>query len=376
MAVSSGMPDVDLVVVGSSEDLYDFGVATLTVSIEIHMVRDFGSASIRQLSRRLRSELEAALDDTVRAMVADFQSAVNRAGVGESPPGSLMRERGIIGFADPIEAEQTEIGALLWIHTTFVVGVPDEQDVAATHRSLSALLPSFSVRVDLPGASVSPGLQVSVGVFGHDSETGGQSADALKQVMGDLNAWWTAVWHVDHLMFRFLSEVRSRRRVTSRRALEQQAQAIEELHDHVTLLQTLLDTFTLNLAGRERGIWDAGAQLWWLDKNMGALTTKMQALRSFHASIATELQTRASKRLEMLLAVFTVFGAVGSVAGVAQFVWPSPGDMGQAGRAAVMLTSSMAAMTFFLIVVVLRPRHRHRHRGLPSGADTVDSPVR
>ena len=360
-------------VLAVKHNLFDFGVATLDVSFELTSLKPYTSDEVRDSSALLRAELEAALGPEVRRMTEEFRGAVSTADLGRADPTTLMKEDATIGIGG-LADDDGEYGRLLWIHTVYLLACAAGEDLVDAHHEIRQLVPSFAEDLVLPGAVVSPGLQVSVGAYCPDHPRSRESSEALVRVMCDMNAWWTAIWHMDHLVFKFLSEIRRRRRVTSGRGLESQARAIEEMYDHVTIVKALLDSFALNLSGVERGVWDVAARLWWLNTNLQAVTSKLAALRDIHASIAAELRSRVDKRLELLLAVFTVFGAIGSLAGVGQFLWPGGGEPDGASRMLMVSGSALLSLAFLIFALWVRPDRKIRRSA--HHVQLVESPVR
>lgn len=247
-------------------------------------------------------------------------------------------------------------GTLLWIHTTYTHIRPGESDLEALFAGLAEAIPSHAGPVVLPHAIVCPGNLVSVTVGdGHASAR--DEAAALVRVISSMNAWWTAIWELDRLLFSFLNEFNIAGRRVVAQQLEEQSRRIESLDEHVRLFRALLETDLLNSSGRERRLWDATAPVWWFGENLTAVENKVGALRDLQATLVRELESRRSNRLDAMVAFFTVFAVLGGVASVA--LWVAP-DASSGARVALTAVGVVLSLLVLAAAFWNRPFTRQR----------------
>lgn len=357
-AVDTVAPDlagITLSVTDCRLNVYDFGVCTMDVdvSLAIEDPEGLAPAAAASLSRRFRAGMEVALAEEVAELTAHVRKAL------DADASAAFHS---VGGATDAATVQPDEGRLLWIHTIYILSVAESEDLADRHQEVVRLLPSFHGTLELPNAVLSPGIQVSAAVCRAGAQDAVASTTSLARVMCELNAWWTATWRTDQLLFAFLHEYTTANRVVRARDLRRQAQHIEAVHEDVRLFRALLDTDLLNRAGRDRRIWDCAGEQWWLNESLRGIDAKLETLRDMHRGISDALVTRRARRFDAMLVVFTVFAVLGSLSDILGFL-VKPEGLAASVRYTVMAAAALVAFLALLAARWVRPftaRRLHR----------------
>lgn len=355
-------PAIRHAVIDARCDFYDFGVGVLTLTYEITAEHDIDFDSFCLWSAEFRAHAAVANRGPVASLGGRFRDAMD---------GDLIQPlfepwaRLLPTDQPPCEAAE-DAGHLLWIHTVYEGIVPSGWEPAQYFALALDLIPSHGAAVEVPGALICPGNLVSL-AFHDGGRAVRENAHCLRRVMASMNAWWNAAWELDRFLFGFLNEFSVGTRLVVSGDLTLQAQRITALHEHVRLFRILLDTHLFNRSGRDRRMWDAAAGVWWLAENLTAVDAKIDALTEVHESITVELESRRTKRLNLMVALFTVVAVPASSAQIA--VYLAPNSLSGAARAAVSI--AMLALAVIALSVALRTRPYARAGGASAAALAV-----
>ncbi len=346
-------------------DIYDLGMATLTVDLTISTTTDVDYAELANQIKRavwLRPvssaqdapPLAAALRRLASECAHQFSSAVAAVCCN-------ARQRPWLRSVGADDSHR-DIGRLLWLHPVNVV----RTDNQSAHEPISRqLAPAFCRHISLPGARFVTGIGWSAIVLTRDSDS-----DLIAMRLIQMHYAYIALYmEIDRGLLQALEDDRWRHDQHLHR-LEADADEVFGNFMRVMEARARIDTALAELGGDEQATWEAMNQVSRLDTVIDGVDRKVEVLQKVAERRVQQATAAAARRTTAILSFLTALTVVTvSVALIGNFIGNRSDQLGHLDLR--LLVVGIALVTAIAVYLeAFRDRSTRRSRRHPrSGRD-------
>lgn len=329
------------VIVRAECDIHDFGVGMLVVTWAPTSDFDVEAEGLDVLLATLTAASSATLAGVVGTISAACQDTLC------SDPRRMDLTHGLDISAGEV---LPTAGSILWLwHLLLVSTAPGNQRVLATAVA-SAVCPNGFELVAHRDHAFAAGVHASVACSERNLEDDARylwDAPRLK------DAWWTMYWRLDRVLLGLQLHLKLTEASMSLQELERRATLLREVRSRVNLWRSRLDSILVASGARDNDAWQALGRAWRMDRHVEVVDRKMAVLDQSYSAAIDQIRAARSRRVDLMIYLFTAFSVVASVVAVAEYAQGSP-DGRVAVRASIVLLSLVTAIS--ALVLSLRAR--------------------
>ena len=281
---------------------YDTGVGTFSFDASYIATENISYLDLKAFHENLSSELAKVGNKIVDDIKEAVLSKINKANI-------------------KIGSEKSFIS---WFHRIYFFKT-DKKSISKYEKIISELIPEFerdkvqnyAIQKDL---YFYPSIGSSLVIFTDPDMISNNQFFALENSIEFLNSSWLSVIRIDKYLFYQINELGRNNDRLKLKELEHRYDAINEINEEITLYQSILFNYRVNLSPQEYILWDTIFSMWKLDDLLDGISAKLEILKSMNKSILERVINKQNNKLNYLVFVFTLISFITIILQIIDFV--------------------------------------------------------
>ncbi len=308
-------------------DIHDFGVGMIVLTWVPTVEAQESSAGLDDLLAGLNRATSIAVEGIVERISAACQATL------ASDPCRVDLTH---GFDVSGSSMLPNTGSVLWLWHLLLLTTSSGNQPDLASKVASSVCPNSFELVVHRDHCFAPGVHASVAC-----SVRGQEADALYLLDAPRlkDAWWTMYWRLDRVLLGLQVHLQRNEQSTELSELVQRAQLLREVAGRVNLWRSRLDSILVASGARDNDAWQALGRAWKMDRHVEVVDRKIALLAETYAVAIEQIREARSRRVNLMIYLFTAFSVVASSVAVAEYAQGSTD-----GRPAVRLAIVLLAL--------------------------------